>query len=126
MIPIASTDLFHSIEAKLHTIAGLHTKYGPLALEEPVRPLVAIVPTDEDHTRTSKTGASQQINITLRILADNAWDLEVWRILVHQKMHDDKTWGGLAQDTRPLRDHWLFHEPVFPQTGVDLFYVLSY
>jgi len=118
--------IFQAIEEQLNTIDGLLVKFEPLDLNEPVKPVVGIVPVTDARARSSKTGATQVLNFNLRLLAATAYELEPWAVLLAAKMEEDLEWGGLARDTELEEIAWLFYDPVFPQTGVDMKYKLTY
>ena len=75
---------------------------------------------------SSKTGATHVLNLTLRLRSLTAYELEPWTVLLAAKMEEDIEWGGLARDTELDEEGWLFYDPVFPQTGVDMKYKLTY
>ena len=118
--------IFQAIEDQLNTIDGLLVKFGPLDLNEEVLPVVGIVPVADARVRSSKTGATHVLNLTLRLRSLNAYELEPWTVLLAAKMEEDLEWGGLARDTELDEEGWLFYDPVFPQTGVDMKYKLTY
>jgi len=123
---MSSQEIFDAIEATLRPIVGLAVKFGPLAIVEPVLPIVAIVPEDEPATRTSKTSSATELTIMLRLLADSAENIEPWSQQIMAAMRSDPTLGGAARMCEFKTRGWSFYDPVFPQNGVKHHYVVTY
>ena len=119
-------DIFAAIGEKLETINGLTVKFGLLAIEEPLLPVLAYAPADVEHSRTSKTASETALEIGLRLVASDAWALEEWRPPVVAAMAEDPTFGGLSRRSELRRENYLFFDPVFPQNGVILRYSLFF
>ena len=124
---MARKDLFDAMKTKLEAIDGLLVKFAPLSIDEPVKPVLAIVPATDDPTRIGKSVTQNTLNIALRLLTDTFEDAEDWAPVIRAAMKADRKWGGLANDTIPQIERWAPLDPAFPgQWFYEQPYTLTY
>ena len=128
------TRLLLAVLAKVETVDLLKSVVlGRLEHFNHERPAAGIIPVIDEEKRASKTHNVSDLDILIRLLADEDDDkagielsMAVYDVKQAMKNGGDRTWGGLCNDFFPGAVKWLYVDAQLPRAGADLEYRFHY
>jgi len=126
------------IEVKLKTIVGATVLFGTIEPNNDDRPLIGIIPLEDNHERIAKVSAAgktlipfQRLRVAIRVVVDEesehaGYELEDLLAAIDALMEADRTWDGIAIDTMLIQDKWLYLDAANPQAGADKEYEIQF
>lgn len=124
--------IFKNLEETLREDTPLlSVRFGTFDPNKALRPNGAIIPNDDVPEEETDDIEPDNLSVVIRTVVDEddekaGYELEDLLAAVEKAVMADPTRGGLAENTRRTRTHWLFLDENHPQAGADTEYEIFY